>query len=447
MKSILILGAGLVARPLLRYLLTRYDYRLIVATLDVPRAQSLLGEHPRASYVELDVQNQEATGKLVAEADIVVSLLPAQLNPVIARVAIRHGKSLVNTSYVAPEMAELDEEAGRAGVLLLNEIGLDPGIDHMSAMAIIRHINSLGGTVTGFQSSCGGFPAQDANTNPWGYKFSWSPRAVVLAGRQPASYLRRGEVVDIPGPELFASCWPYEVEGIGVFEIYPNRDSLKYRSLYRLDHVESMIRGTCRYPGWCATMKAAADLGLFEIEEQDWPAGTTYARVITRKLVGNGGCLPQRIADFLGISPDSDIIARFEWAGLLSERPIPESRAAPLDIFGNRLRKLMQYQPGERDMVVLKHVFDVNYPDGSCEEIRSMLVETGEPWGDTAMARTVSLPAAIATRLILSGGVSATGVQIPVLREIYEPVLDELAARGIALKESHIKSFPSPFAR
>jgi len=444
MKEILVLGAGLVARPLLRYLLTQYDYRLTVATLDVPRARQLVGPHPRGRVVALDVADLEATGRLVAGSDVVVSLLPAPMNPAIARLCIRHHKHLVNTSYVAPETAALDEEAQAADVLLLCEIGLDPGIDHMSAVQIIDHIRGLGGTVTHFSSCCGGFPAQDANTNPWGYKFSWSPRAVMVAGRNPGRYLRQGQLVEIPGPQLFAHSWPYEVEGQGVFEIYPNRNSLNYIGHYDLEGVEGMFRGTLRYPGWCATMKAAADLGLFEVEEREWPQGTTYAQLVCRRIPPSSEPLPERVAAFTGTSPDSEVLARLEWAGLLSDRPIPERRAAPLDIFGNRLMRLMMYQPGERDKVMLQHVFTVTYPDHSREEIRSTLVQTGEPWGDTAMARTVSLPAAIATRLILNGGITVRGVQIPIWREIYEPVLAELADRGVCMQERHIKSFRGP---
>jgi len=444
MKNVLILGAGLVARPLLRHLLTQFDLQLVVATMDVPRARGLLGQHPRGVVVELDVTDAEATGRLVAACDIVVSLLPAPFNPSIARLCIDHRKHLVNTSYVAPAMAALDEQAQQADVLLLNEIGLDPGIDHMSAVQIIDHIRGLGGTVTHFSSCCGGFPAQDANTNPWGYKFSWSPRAVMIAGRNPARFLREGAVVEVPGPQLFAQSWPYEVDGQGVFEIYPNRDALQYIPHYDLEGVCGMFRGTLRYPGWCATMKAAADLGLFEIEERDWPRGTTYRDVLCRGLAPSNAPLVERLGAFIGASPDSEVIARLEWAGLLSDRHIPERRASALDVFCNRLMRLMMYQPGERDTVILKHVFTVTYPDNSREEIRSILVETGQPWGDTAMARTVSLPAAIATRLILDGGISKRGVQIPIWREIYEPVLAELAEQGIRLVERHIKSFRSP---
>jgi saccharopine dehydrogenase-like NADP-dependent oxidoreductase len=269
----------------------------------------------------------------------------------------------------------------------------------------------------------------------------------MVAGTQPARYLRQGEIVEIPGPELFHHCWPDEVEGLGAFEIYPNRDALRYVELYGLDGIRNMIRCTCRYPGWVETMKAAVDLGLLSLAELDWPAGTTYASVTGRLLEPGTACLAQRIADRLGISVDSKIIARLEWAGLLSDRPIPETRCAPLDVLANRLHHLMRYQAGERDAVVLKHVFWVDLPDGSREEIRSTLVQAGDPWGDTAMARTVALPAAIATRLILSGGVSATGVQIPILKEIYQPVLAELAQRGISFTERHFRTFAGPFER
>jgi saccharopine dehydrogenase (NADP+, L-glutamate forming) len=192
-------------------------------------------------------------------------------------------------------------------------------------------------------------------------------------------------------------------------------------------------------------MKSAADLGLFDADELDWPEGTTYADFLVRKVPEGNTSLAHRVAGFLGVSPDSEVIARLEWAGLFSDRPIRERRASPLEVFGNRLMRLMMYQPGERDMVVLKHVFTITYPDGAREERHYLLVLSGEPWGDSAMARTVSLPAAIATNLILENGTDAVGVRIPVLRDIYEPVLAELADLGIELKETRVKSFHSPF--
>ncbi len=329
-------------------------------------------------------------------------------------------------------------------MLLLNEMGLDPGIDHMSAAATVRRLHAAGGSIVNFASSCGGFPAPDANTNPWGYKFSWRPRAVMMAGRRPARYLRDGEVVSIPGEEIFAHSWLLDVQDAGVFEIYPNADSTRYIEPYGLSDARGVFRGTLRYPGWCATMRAAGRLGLFDLEPRDWPEGTTYADFIGRLLPPAGPSVLRRAAEFLELSEDSEVLARFEWAGLFSGRVLPERRASPIDVFGNRLAKLMMYQPGERDQVLMKHAFTVRYPDGSLQEVREQLVELGERWGDSAMARTVSVTAAIGVRLIAEEGIQAVGVQIPTLREIYEPVLEELGERGITLTETHIKSFRGP---
>jgi saccharopine dehydrogenase-like NADP-dependent oxidoreductase len=446
MKNILVLGAGKIARPLLRYLLNRRDYRLVVGTLDVERAQQLLDDHPHGRAIHVDVEDGAKVEALVHESDIVVSLLPAHHNPRLARLAIEQGKNLINTSYVAPEMLALDAEARAKGVLLLCEIGLDPGIDHMSAVRVIHQLSAAGGKLNAFTSCCGGFPAPDANTNPWGYKFSWSQRGVLLAGRNPARYLRKGETIDIPGPELFGHHWPYEVEGQGVFEMYPNRDSLKYIEPYRLGGIQGMFRGTLRYPGWCETMRAAARLGLYDIEERDWPEGTTYADFVARLLPRAAGGLVARLSEYLELDRDSFVIARLEWAGLLSDRPIGERRASPLDVFCRRLTKLMVYEQGERDMVALRHGFAASFPDGHSVRVISSLVETGEPFGDTAMARTVSLPAAVATDLALRGELHAVGVQIPVHREIYDPVLDELAEHGIRFRETYSTTYPGPLS-
>jgi saccharopine dehydrogenase (NADP+, L-glutamate forming) len=446
MRNVLVLGAGLVARPLLHYLLLHPELRLLVAADEPERARQLTGDHPRGRVLELDVRDQARLAPLVAEADAVVSVLPADLNCGVARLCIAERRPLITTSYISSCMRELHEEATAAGVLLLNEMGLDPGIDHMSAASTVRRLRFAGGTVRQFASSCGGFPALDANTNPWGYKFSWSPQAVMLAGLKPARYLRGGAEVSIPGDELFAHSWPLGVEGLGVFEVYPNRDSLSYAGPYGLTAATDVFRGTLRHPGWCATMLAASRLGLLGQEEEDWPEGTTYRDLLTRQVPGGRKRgATRRVAEFLGLDADSEVIARLEWAGLFSDRPLPERRASPLDVFGNRLKRLMMYQPGERDLVAMQHVFTVTYPDGSHEEVRASLVAHGDPWGDTAMSRTVSLTAGIATRLILDRGFQAVGVQIPTLREIYEPVLQELEERGIALQETHIRSFRGPF--
>lgn len=447
MKRVLVLGAGLVARPALRYFLRQPDYRVVVATDQPERGERLMGEHPRGRVVRLDVRESAELGPLVAEADAVLSLLPAELNPAVARVAIAERRPLINTSYANAEMRELDERARREGVLLLCEMGFDPGFDHMTAAATVRRLRFAGGRLTEFASACGGFPAQDANTNPWGYKFAWRPQAVMIAGRRPARYLAEGAEVAIGEGEVFRHHWPIVVDGLGVFEVYPNRDALAYREPYGLADARAIFRGSLRYPGWCETMDAAFRLGLFELAPEEIPEGTTYREFVSRRVDGGpGGRFVERVARFLGVDADAQILARLEWAGLFSDRMVPERQAAPIEVFGNRLAKLMAYQPGERDLAVLKHVFMVLFPDGSREEVTAQLVEQGEAWGDTAMARTVSLTAAIGVRLILEKGVQAVGVQIPTLREIYEPVLQELAEEGIAVAETHHRSVPGPFS-
>lgn len=443
-QNVLVLGAGMISPPLLRYLLSRTDVRVMVGALDTTKAEHVLAEYGRGRAVQLDVQDTAAMAPLVREADVVVSLLPAGYNARIAELAIARRIPMLNTSYVAPSLGALDEAARQAGVLLLSEIGLDPGIDHMSAVRLMRRVRASGGRVERFLSCCGGFPAPDANNNPWGYKFSWFPRQVVLSGRSPARYLRGGQTIDVPGPELFAHAWPYAIDDLGVFEIYPNRDSLSYRDAYGLADAQGMLRATLRYPGWSATLKAAADLGWIDIDAREWPPHTSYADVTARLLAPATGALIDRLADRLGVSPDSDVLARLEWAGLLSDRRIPGGPSAPIDLFVGRLAALMTYKPGERDMVVMEHRLDASFPDGRTEEITSTLIAIGEPWGDSAMSRTVSLPIAVATRLVLDGRIEAAGVQIPVQPGIYRPVLDELASLGLSFRERRTVHYKNP---
>ncbi len=445
MKNVLILGAGLVSRPIVRYLLERTDRKVVVASRTVSKAEALVGGHPRGQAVAVNVEDGGEVEALIRDAEVVISLVPYTHHVRVAKLAVQHRVHVVTTSYVSPAMRELDGPARSAGVALLNELGLDPGIDHMSAMQVIHQIQRSGGTVTHFSSCCGGLPAPEANTNPWGYKFSWSPRGVLLAGRNAAKWLRDGNVVEVPGSELFSHRWPYGVEGQGLFEMYPNRDSLGYIELYGLEGVRNMFRGTIRYFGWCETLKAIADLGLLDLDERVWPAGTTYASFVSSFLPKGSGRLAERLAEHLGLGPDHEVIARLEWAGLLSDRPIPEQKSSPLDVLGSRMLKMMVYRPSERDMILLRHEFVSTWPDRPPARTICVLAEFGEPFGDSAMARTVSLPAAIAVRLLLQGKIELTGVHAPVVPEIYEPVMAELASLGISFKETSHLLLPGPF--
>ena len=436
MSRILVLGAGLVARPLVQYLLGQPDFQVTVASRTVEKARALIGDRPNGQALAFDIEREpERLDDLVAQADLAVSMLPYIHHLQVAHACLRHRRHLVTTSYVKDEMRALDSAARQAGVLFLNEIGLDPGIDHMSAMRIIDRVHADGGRVVSFRSYCGGLPAPEANTNPFGYKFSWSPRGVLLAGRNDARYLEDGQVVEIPNRRLFATRHTVPVEGVGDLEAYPNRDSLPYIQLYGIPETRTMYRGTLRYPGWCETWQKFVELGLLDLTEREDLAGMTYRQLLAH-LIGRPETsdLRRDLAVHLNIPVDSPILDRFEWLGLFRDDPLPLERTI-LDVLAVRMQEKLQYAPGERDMVVLLHDFVAEYPDRR-ERIRSWLVDFGIPHGDTAMARTVGLPAAIATRLILQGVIRLTGVHIPVLPEIYRPVLAELEERGIRVQET-----------
>jgi saccharopine dehydrogenase (NADP+, L-glutamate forming)/spermidine synthase len=438
MKKILVLGAGLVSRPLVRYLLNPPDFHVTVASRTVSKAEALIAGHPRGAALQLLANETAKLEKLVSEHDLAISLLPAPLHPVVAEMCVSHRKHMVTTSYVSPKMRALDGAARAAGVMLLNEVGVDPGIDHMSAMRIIHDVAKRGGQVVSFKSYCGGLPAPEANDNPWGYKFSWSPRGVCTAGKNAARYRENGKLVEIPGPELFTHHHPVPVAGIGELEGYPNRDSLIYVEIYGLAGIETMFRGTLRYPGWCACLKKVVDLGLLDETPVTYPAGMTFAEWIAGFIKSKSTKdLRAQVAQHLKLDVKSNVLDRFEWLGLFSNHPLPITgqQTTALDVLAARLDAKMPYKKGERDMIVLIHRFVARFPDGKEERISSTLIDYGQPDGDSSMARTVSLPAAVGSKLILTGQIRTTGVHVPVTPEIYNPILDELATMDICCGE------------
>jgi len=358
----------------------------------------------------------------------------------VAQQCLELGKHMITTSYVKEAMRALDRTVRQKGLIFLNEIGLDPGIDHMSAMKIIHNVENRGGRVVSFYSYCGGLPAPEANTNPFGYKFSWSPRGVVLAGKNNGRYLKDGKEISVPSEDLFSHTWTIEVEGVGELVAYPNRDSIPYIETYGLKDAKTMFRGTLRNPGWCETWKKMVDLGLLDEKEKTGWKGKTYAQFIRTFVKNPTPDLRTDLARQLNIPEGSEILDRFEWLGLLSDEVLPVETSSPLDILANRLLEKMPYEEGERDMIVLHHEFIAEYPQlPAREKITSTLVDFGIPHGDSAMSRTVSLPAAIAAKMILHGQIETTGVHIPVLPEIYEPVLEELEELNITFKERTTK--------
>ena len=435
MKKVLILGAGLVAKPLVRYLLDQPDFEVEVASRTVSKAIKLIDNHPNGTAKELNLKNEEGLRDEVANADLVISMVPYAFHPKVAKYCIDFKKHMVTTSYVSEIMLNLDAEAKKAGILVLNEIGLDPGIDHMEAMRIIHEVEEKGGEITSFTSYCGGLPAPEANTNPFGYKFSWSPIGVLLAGKNSAQYFKNGQQKFIPSEGLFEDFKIIPIEGLGDFEGYPNRNSLPYIELYNIGSTRTMFRGTLRNLGWCQTMKKIVDLGLLDEEEKDW-TGMTYAEFFRNLLDESTDTeLKKSLASRLGIDEDSDVIGRLEWLGLFDEKPLPVEKGSALDIIGALMLEKLQYEPGERDMIILEHTFVASYPDGKKEKITSTLVDYGIPGGDSSMARTVGLPPAIGTKLILEGKIQELGVHIPITPAIYIPILEELKGMNISFTE------------
>jgi len=434
MKKVLILGAGMVSRPIVRYLLDQDDIKVVMASRTVSKAEKIINQHPNGTPLALDISDDNKLEQLIIDADVIVSLLPYTYHVKVAKICIKHTKHLVTTSYVSDEMNALDREAKQAGVLLLNECGLDPGIDHMSAMRVIHQVEKNNGKITSFRSTTGALPSHEANTNPFGYKFSWSPRGVLLASRNPAKWLEDRQIVNVPGENLFENYYLKDVEGVGTFENYPNRDSESYKEIYGLKHAETVYRGTFRMTGWCETLRAIAQLGWLQDEKIHNFTGTTYGD-ITRHLIGaTTDDLSQEVADFLDMKPYAAVIKRLEWLGLFSDHPLPKDKDTPLDYLNILTLERMSLSEDERDMIVMHHEFIASYDDKK-EYITSTLVNYGIPGEDSAVARTVALPAAIAVKMILDEVITKTGVHIPIDPDIYNPILDELEPMDVVFSE------------
>lgn len=435
MKKVLLLGAGRVAGPLVRYLLNQPDLHLIIATRTIDKAEKLIAGHPRGIARQLNVEDEKALRAAVSEADLTISLLPWIHHIRVANICLKCAKHLVTTSYVKPEMRALDAAARKKGLLFLNEIGADPGIDHISAMNVIRRVQDAGGEIVSFYSYCGGLPAPENNDNPLGYKFSWSPTGVLLAANNDGRYLENSKIIEVPGEKLFQHYWFKDIPGVGTFEAYVNRDALSYLDIYGIPSAKNIYRGTLRNIGHCESWDHFKKLGLLN-QTLRFDFQKTTPRQVMAELVGRKGRnILKSIAGYLKIPQHSVTLKKLEWLGLLSDTRLPIGEASPFDMFAHILLEKLAFKETERDMLVQRHEFIAQYPDGSKESISSTLADFGISGGDSSMSRTVGLPAAIATRLILEGKINVKGAHIPVLPEIYKPVISELEKMNIRFSE------------
>ncbi len=433
---ILIIGAGRSSSALITYALAKSEelgWSVTVADANPTAAAARVNDHPRGHAAWLDVTKTNDRRELIGRADIVVSLLPAHLHLEVAHDCIRLKKHLITASYVSQELYRLGDEARNRELIFMGEMGLDPGIDHMSAMQRLNTIREMGGKISAFRSFTGGLIAPESNDNPWGYKFTWNPRNVVLAGQGTAQYLENGKLKFIPYQRLFKTLWEIEVPGHGKFEAYANRDSLLYREQYGLEDIPTILRGTLRYPGFSAAWSALVKVGL---TNADFPildsAKITYHELMEALAPSGPGSVKDRIAQLLQIDPNGDVMARLVWLGLFRKKKIKLSDATPALILENLLLEKWKLSPSDKDLIVMQHQIDYEL-DGKHLRDVSNLTMKGENATDTAMARLVGLPMGIFTRLISQGKIQATGVHIPTMREVYEPVLEEMKSFGMEL--------------
>ncbi len=437
MKNILILGAGQSTPYLINYLLSaanQRDWFVTVGDYDLRSAQSRVKDHPSGTAIAFDVNDNDLRASQVGKADIVVNMLPPTYQWVVANDCVNGGTHMVSASYENRRTRALDANANRRGVLILNECGLDPGIDHMSAMATIEELRANGGTITSLKTYGGGLPAPDSAHPPLRYAITWNPRNVVMAGEAGATYLVDGQVKMIPHHEVFQRTWSVEVPGIGAMEAYPNRDSLYYQTLFDLPDAHTMIRGTLRYPGWAETWLQVVRLGMTN-ENMRLPRQQMKLREITEMFLPrhlSGDVLESRVASYLGINPTGHIMDNLAWLGLFSDDLAPKKAESVTHVLTDLLQHRLPLASDERDMVVLLNEADVRYTDNRRERVRSTLVEYGERGGFTAMSRTVGLPAALAVELILGDELPLTGCQLPTHAAIRSRILDSLRANDIA---------------
>ncbi|MGA2823742.1 MAG: saccharopine dehydrogenase C-terminal domain-containing protein [Bacteroidales bacterium] len=436
MKKVLILGAGLVAKPMIQYLLGK-NFKVTVASNTSDRAEVMVGNHPSGHTIFWEADDEETLDTMVARHDLTVSLLPYRFHVMVAKHCLKHKKNLVTASYVKPEMMALDEEAKQAGILFLNEMGLDPGIDHMSAMRIIDEIHANEGAVLEFYSLCGALPAPEAANNPFRYKFSWSPKGVILAGNNDAHFLCHGKEVNIPTQDIFKNPFEVDFPEVGMLDVYPNRDSMAYRTIYGISEARTVYRGTFRYKGWCETLDVMKRLNLISSDTFDMK-GMTYADMIAHQIgKRNSTNIRQHVATFLNIPVTSYALDALEWLGMFKAEPMGRGIDSTFEVTSDRMISRMGLGPEERDMVILQHTILAGYSNGRKEIIRSRMLDFGTLATNTSIARTVALPAAIGAEMILLGKITVKGVHIPVIPGIYNPVLDQLESMNIRMVEEY----------
>ena len=439
MKNILVIGAGRSAPTMIKYLLDESgsnDWKVKVGDISHDLALKRVNGHENGDAFVFDVNDAKQRELEIREADVVVSMLPPSMHIDVAKDCVKLGKHMVTASYVSDEMRNLHGEAKKAGVVLLNEIGVDPGLDHLSSMEVLEKIKAAGGTLTSFESFTGGLVAPESDNNPWNYKFTWNPRNVVIAGQGVVKFIQEGKYKYIPYHKVFNRIEKVNINGYGGFEGYANRDSLKYREVYGIKDIPTLYRGTLRRPGFCRAWDMFVQLGATDDTYTMENTETMTHREFINSFVfyHPGDSVKLKVAYHMGIGIESDELEKLDWLGMFDDTLVGLKNVTPAQVLQHILEKKWTLAPDDKDMIVMMHrvFYTLN---GSKRRLTSELVVKGDDSTYTAMAKTVGLPMAIATKHIANGVINSPGVLLPITKEIYEHTLKELCEHGIKFIE------------
>lgn len=440
MKKILVLGAGLSTRNLVDYLLNnsvKYDWQITVGDISEEMARAKVNGHERGDAKVFDINDDMESWRTIAKADVVVSMLPAHLHILVAEKCIDLRKPMLTASYASNEIKKLNEKALKADIPIMMELGLDPGIDHMSAMNVINRLKEEGNTLTSFYSFTGGLVAPESDNNPWNYKISWNPRNVVLAGNGISTFIHNDNYKYIPYHRLLDRVLSRKILQYGDFEVYANRDSLKYREVYGLKDVPSIYRGTVRRPGFAKAWNIFVSLGCtddtFTMENSE---EMTYREYINSFLKYEPNVPVEiKLQEYCPNASDPVVLEKLKWLGIFDKRKIGIKNATPAQVLQKIIEEKWKMDPQDKDMIIMQHEFKYNKPSGESKMIVSAMACIGKNKNETAMALTVGLPLGIATKLLLTGKINPKGVVLPIEKEIYEPILEELKTFGISFEE------------
>jgi saccharopine dehydrogenase-like NADP-dependent oxidoreductase len=438
MKTILVAGAGKSSNYLIQYLLAhagRKKWKVIVADGDAKAIEDKISNNIHGKAAVIDISNPKEREPLVMQADIVVSLMPAHLHIHLAKDCLKHKKNLITSSYISEEMQAMDREVKEAGLMFMCEMGLDPGIDHMTANHIIHGIQRVSGIISSFKSYCGGLVAPENDDNPWHYKFSWNPRNVVTAGYGGAKYLLNGKEVELPYEQMFEDNKKIKVDELGFLAYYPNRDSLRYLSLYDVPDIKTFMRATLRHPKFCKGWDAIIKLGLTADNDVINSKGLTYADWLQQKSGLDKTDLFAQVCRKLELGETEKVSQMLKWLGLFDQKPVTEGAKSSADILLGLLLQKWPLNPEDSDMVVMQHEVEYTHKDMKTKLTSTMVIK-GESQENSAMAKTVGLPMAILAKLVLENKiVPPKGVLIPGMPSVYRPILNELRSHGIVFND------------